>query len=179
MSFFEAQYARALADVVLAQKLDTTAIEGQLCDFQETLKNSRELQEILGNPAIPLETKLKVLDAIAPRIGMVPQVRNFVAVILQNDRIHALDAIAREYRKEMKLRLHIQEAVVSSVRELSSEEKARIEAKASELAGVKVSAVFRRDPALLGGVLLRIGDKVYDGSLRGRLEELREKLIAS
>ena len=178
MSVFATQYARALADVVMADKLNTQEIDGQLYDFLATLQDSRELREILGNPSITLDVKLKVLDAIAPRVGLAKQVRNFLAVVLQNDRIHALDEIAVEYRKEINLRLHIREAVITSARELDPEEKAEIEARASHLAGVQVRAVFMQDASLLGGVVLRIGDTIYDGSVRGKLDELREKLMA-
>lgn len=178
MSVFTTQYARALADVVMAEKLDTQVIDGQLCDFVGTLRDSRELREILGNPSIPLSSKLKVLDAIVPRIGMAKQMRNFLAVVLQNDRMHALESIAAEYRKEINARLHISEAVVISVRELNAEERSGMEAKASQLAGFQVRAVFKKDASLLGGVILRIGDTIYDGSVRGRLDELRDKLVA-
>lgn len=179
MSVFASQYARALADVVISDRMDTQQVDGQIADFMATLRDSRELKEILGNPSIALDMKLKVLDAIAPRIGLARQIRNFLAVVLQNDRVAALDLIAAEYRKEMNARLNIREAVITSARELDAHQKAEIEARASKLAGVKVQAIFKQDTALLGGVVLRIGDTIYDGSVRGRLEELREALMAN
>lgn len=178
MSVFALQYARALADVVMADKLDTGEIDRQLSEFLATFRGSKELREVFANPSIPLESKLKVLDAIAPRIGMAKQVRNFFAVLVQNDRIHAVDSVVAEYRSQINLRLHIGEAEVTSIRELTPEEKSNMEARAAGLAGMSVRLVYRQDPSLLGGVVLRIGDTVYDGSVRGRLEELREKLLA-
>jgi F-type H+-transporting ATPase subunit delta len=179
MSAFASAYARALADVVVSEKLDTKQIDGQLADFLATLEGSRELQEILGNPSIALDVKLKVLDAIAPKVGLAKQVRNLVAVVLQNGRLHALGQIAAEYCKEINLRLHIREATITSARALDPEEKAEIEARASKLAGTQVQATFKRDASLLGGVVLRIGDTIYDGSVRGKLEELHAKLLAN
>lgn len=178
MSAFTSQYARALADIVMSDRLDTKDVDRQLTDVLATLGNSKELRVVFGNPSIPLESKLKVLDAIAPRIGILKQIRNFLAVLLQNDRIHAFESILMEYRGDINVRLHIGEAVVSSVRELNAEEKSKIEARASALAGVQIRAIYKQDPTLLGGIVLRIGDTIYDGSVRGRLEELREKLIA-
>ncbi len=178
MSVFALQYARALADVVMSDKLDTKEVDRQLAEFQSTFSDSKELREVFANPSIDLDTKLKVLDVIVPRIGMMKQVRNFLAVLLQNNRIHAFDSVAAEYRNEINLRLKISDAEITSVRELTAEEKSRMEAKAADLAGVTIRAVYRQDPSLLGGVVLRIGDTVYDGSVRGRLEELREKLLA-
>ena len=178
MDAFTLQYAHALADVVLADKLDTKAIDQQLQDFQSTWNDSRQLREVFQNPSIQLETKLKVLDAMVPRIGMMKQVRNFVALLLQNDRIHAVEPIVANYRDEINRRLHISEAEITSVRELNAEERSKIAAKAAALAGLEIHAVYKQDASLLGGVVLRIGDTVYDGSVRGRLEELREKMMA-
>jgi F-type H+-transporting ATPase subunit delta len=163
---------------VLADKLDTKAIDQQLQDFQSTWTDSRQLREVFQNPSIQLETKLKVLDAMVPRIGMMKQVRNFVALLLQNDRIHAVEPIVDNYREEINRRLRISEAEITSVRELNAEERSKIEAKAAALAGLEIRAIYRQDTSLLGGVVLRIGDTVYDGSVRGRLEELREKMMA-
>lgn len=178
MSAFALQYARALAEVVISDKLDTGQIDRQLGDFRATLHGSRELREVFSNPAIALDSKLKVLDAIALQIGMARQVRNFFAVLLRNDRIHALDSILSEYRDQINRRMHVNPVVVTSFRELTPEEKAGMEARAAAIAGGDVRAHYRQDPSLLGGVVLRIGDTVYDGSVRGRLEELREKLLA-
>lgn len=178
MDVFSLQYAHALADVVLADKLDAKEIDRQLEDFQATWTNSRQLREVFENPSIQLDTKLKVLDAMVPRIGMMQQVRNFVALLLQNDRIHAVESIADDYRNEINRRLHISEAEITSVRELNAEERSKIEAKAAALAGLEIHPIYRQDASLLGGVVLRIGDTVYDGSVRGRLEELREKMMA-
>ena len=178
MDAFALQYAHALADVVMADKLDTKEIDRQLEEFQATWTDSRQLREVFQNPSIQLETKLKVLDAMVPRIGMLKQVRNFVALLLQNDRIHAVESITSDYRNEINRRLHVSEAEITSVRELNSEEKSKIEAKASALAGLEIRPTYKQDASLLGGVVLRIGDTVYDGSVRGRLEELREKMMA-
>lgn len=178
MSVFVLQYARVLADAVMSDKLDTKEMDRQLGDFMATFAASKELREVLENPSLKLESKLKVLDAIAPRIGMAKQMRNFIAVLMQNDRTRSLDSIVAEYRKEINLRLGIGEVEITSVRELTAEEKSKVEARAASLAGVRVQASYKQDPSLLGGVVLRIGDTVYDGSVRGSLEGLREKLLA-
>lgn len=179
MSVYALQYARALADVVQKGGLAPAEVSGQLEDFLAAYATSRDLREVLENPSIKLEQKLKVLDALAPRLGLDPKVRNFFAVLLQNERMHAAAEIASEFRHEMNRRLGISEAEVISVRALSEAEKAEIEARAAAMTGTRVQAVYRQDPSLLGGVVLRIGDTVYDGSVRGRLEELRGRMLAT
>lgn len=178
MSVFALQYARALADVVQADKLEAAEIDRQLNDFLETYRGSRELREAFANPSIDLGEKLKVLDAFSSRIGMMKQVRNFFAVLVRNGRMSSVGSILAEYHDEMNLRLHISRAEITSVRELTPEEKSSVEAKAAGLTGLKIRPVYKQDPSLLGGLVLRIGDTVYDGSVRGRLAALREKLLA-
>lgn len=177
MSVFERQYARALADVAAQDHLDLDVVERQLREFLSAYSDNRELREALLNPSIPLDPKLGVLDAITRRMELGKQVRNFLAILLKNDRIHALRRVAVEYRKEIDSRLHRERVEITSVRELTPEEKSSVEQKAASLSGVAVQPIYRQDPKLLGGIVVRIGDTVYDGSVRGSLDKLREKLL--
>jgi len=97
MSVVSLRYAHAFASVAASSHLDSAAAQQQLTDFSGTLAGSRELREVLMNPSIANEQKLKVLDAIAGRIGMFPQVRNFLAVIMDHQRLAELDEILAEY----------------------------------------------------------------------------------
>ncbi len=93
MSVLSLRYAHAFAPVVTAARLDVATVQQQLADFSGTFAGSHELREVLMNPSIPNEQKLKVLDAIAGRIGMFSQVRNFLAVIMEHQRLDELDEI--------------------------------------------------------------------------------------
>ncbi|HEX4022617.1 MAG TPA: ATP synthase F1 subunit delta [Acidobacteriaceae bacterium] len=179
MSVFASRYARALADVVMSEKLNTDQTNQQLQDFGDTFAGSKDLRELFENPSVPLEAKLKIVDAIASRLQFSPQLRNFIAVLLQHDRIAAYAEIFAEYRHEIDTRLNIGEVEIVSTRELDHEERAALETRAAGLAGKKVRAVYRQDPSLLGGVVLRIGTIIYDGSVQGRLDRLREQLVES
>ena len=179
MSVYSARYARALVEVVQAESLDTLQADRQLQDFSETFSGSQQLRELFDNPSVPLESKLKVIDAMAARLQLLPALRNFLAVLLQNDRMGAFPEILAEYRREMDVRLNIGEAEIISTRELDSQERTDLEAQAAGLTGKNIRAVYRQDPALLGGVVLRIGTILYDGSVRGRLDRLRRQLVES
>src|SRR5271154_7463695 len=98
MSVLSLRYAHAFASVAASSHLDVAAAQQQLKDFSGTLAGSQELREVLMNPSIANDQKLKVLDAIAGRIGMFPQVRNFLAVIMEHQRLAELDEILGEYR---------------------------------------------------------------------------------
>ncbi len=180
MAVFAARYARALADVVLDAKLNTTEVEQQLEDFAATFAGSKDLQELLLNPSISAQKRVAILDKINSRVGCGPQVRNFLAVLIRHERLGALGEILEEYRLEMNRRLSISDAEVVTARPLEDRERAELEGQVSMLAGHnKVNATFREDKSLIGGAIVRIGSTIYDGSVRGRLERLKERLVSS
>jgi F-type H+-transporting ATPase subunit delta len=179
MSVFAARYARALADVVLDAKLNTSQVEQQLGDFAATFAGSKDLRELLLNPSIPTAKRLSILDAVNTRVGCGVQVRNFLAVLIRHERLSALSEIFEEYRSEMNRRLSISDAEVVTARPLKEPERAELERRVTELAGMRVNATFREDKSLIGGAIVQIGSTIYDGSVRGQLERLKERLVSS
>lgn len=178
MSIFSLRYARALADVAMSDRLDPNVVDGQLREFLSTYQGSRELREVFANPSIPVDSKLKVLAAITARMDMLKQVRNFLSVLVKNERMQSVTTIVEEFRGEIDFRLNIGQAEITTVRELTAEERSRVEAKAEALAGSRVRATYKQDSSLLGGIVLRIGDTIYDGSVRGSLEKLHGTMRA-
>ncbi len=179
MSAFAARYARAFADVVLDTRLDPAEAEQQLNDFASTFAGSKDLREVLLNPSIPTGKRVSILDAVNRRIGCGPKVRNFLAVLISHERLAALDEVIEEFRLEMNRRLSISDAEVVTARPLEDQERAKLERDVAGLAGTRVNATFRQDKSLIGGAIVRIGSTIYDGSVRGRLERLKERLVAN
>src|ERR1700710_171872 len=97
MAVFAPRYAHALAQVVASKKIDVAAAQQQMRDFAGTLAGSADLHEVLLNPSIPEDQKLRLLDVIASRIGMFREVRNFIAVIMDHQRLASFDEIVAEY----------------------------------------------------------------------------------
>ncbi|HEY2858960.1 MAG TPA: ATP synthase F1 subunit delta [Terracidiphilus sp.] len=178
MAAFVPQYARAFADVVLQVRLDATAIDRQLSDFLAAWDSSAPLREVFENPAIAEAQKIAILDRMNAKLGMVKELRNFIAVITRNNRIAHIHDIAQAWRTEMQERMGIRQAEIVTARELNEKERNSLLAGVGVLAGARVQATFKFDPSILGGTVVRIGSTVYDGSVRGRLERLREELIA-
>ncbi len=178
MPAFVSRYARAFADVVTSAKLDTAAIDSQLGDFLATWDGSRELREVFANPAIPAAQKVAILDKMNAKLGMAKELRNLLAVLINNDRIAHVHEVVAAYRTELQARQGIRQAEIVTARELSEQERNSLLAGVAQLAGARVQASFKLDKAILGGTVVRIGSTVYDGSVRGRLERLREALAA-
>lgn len=177
MSALSLRYAHAFASVAASSHLDANAAQQQMRDFSETLASSRELQELLMNPSIVNEQKLKILDAIAGRIGMFPQVRNFLAVVMDHQRLAELDEIVTEYHALADQQSGMAEAEITSAHPLNDRDREELEAQVSKLAGGRVRATYRQDPSLLGGAVVRIGSTVYDGSLRAQFQQLKQRLV--
>ncbi len=176
MSAVASRYARAFADVVLDGKLDPKQVTEQLGVIVELYRSNLDLRRVWESPAIPAEQKRKLLDAIIERSAMLRPVRNFVAVLIDHGRIHEVEAIARQFQTELNHRLGIVEAEVTSARPLA-------EAREPGAAGGDCAVdrqtgerEYKIDPSLIGGAAIRVGSTVYDGSVRGQLQKMKEQL---
>ena len=113
---------------------------------------------------------------IAQRDEISKPVRNLVAVLIDHRRVHFLEPIIRQLEKELDARLGFAEAEITSARALADAEKREFEAQVGKLTGKKVRAHYEQDATLLGGAVLRIGSTIYDGSVKGQLERLKEAI---
>jgi F-type H+-transporting ATPase subunit delta len=169
-------YARAFADAVIDARLDPETTLTEVKGMVDLFAESRDLREAWETPSIPTDQKRRVLDAIAKRQGFSAITRNFFAVVIDKGRVSFLPAIIAQFEKELSVRLGFVDAEISSVRDLNPVEKANLEAQASKLTGKKIRARYVRDASLLGGAQMRIGSTIYDGSVIGRLDRIREAI---
>ncbi len=177
MAAYVSRYARAFLDVVTSAHLDTAAIDKQLSDFEATWNGSPELQTFFENPAVPAAQKVAFLDKLNTKLGLQKELRNLLAVLINNDRISSVHEVAAAYRAELQEQLGIRQAEIVTARELGADERNALLAGVSKMAGAKIEANFTLDQSILGGAIVRIGSTVYDGSVRGRLQRLKETLV--
>jgi F-type H+-transporting ATPase subunit delta len=177
MAAFVSRYARAFLEVVTAAHLDTNAIDRQLADFEATWDGSPELQTFFENPAVAAQQKVAILDKLNAKLGLQKELRNLLAVLINNDRIKAVHEVAAAYRAELLEQLGIRQAEIVTARELGDDERNALVAGVGQMAGARIEPSFKLDQSILGGAVVRIGSTVYDGSVRGRLERLREALV--
>ena len=178
MSAYALRYARAFADVMAEAHLPYEDVKRQLGDFSAAWHEAADLREVFLDPSFPLPEKIVILDRLNEKMQLAQQVRNFIAVLLQHNRMDAYEEILDEFRKEMNSRLGVAEVTVTSARLLEDQERQGLIAKISEMVHGKVEATFDEDHSLIGGVIVRVGSTVYDGSVRGRLAVLEEQLAA-
>jgi len=178
MAAFVSRYASAFADVVTAARLDPIAIDRQLTDFLATWQGSQELRNYFENPTVAVNDKVAILDKLNAKLGMQKQLRNLIAVLISHDRIAHVREVADGYRRLLQEQMGIRPAEIVTARELDAKEREGLLAEVAKLAGGKVDASFKLDVSILGGTVVRIGSTVYDGSVRGRLDRLKDALMA-
>jgi len=171
------QYANALADIALAQGA-AVPVTQQLGDFTAAYASSTELRNILASPAVSKAEKRGVAERISARLGAGKIVRNFLFVVIDHQRTQSLPEIFESFQNVVRERQGVAEAEIFSPIALSEAQKKEMTQALERLTGKRVEAKFSLDTRLLGGVMVRVGDTIYDGSLRKRLNVLREQLAA-
>ena len=174
LSVVARRYAKALADVLAGS--DPAQVLAQLRGIEEIIRSSQELRSALATPAVPPSRKRAVMARLIEPLRVSAQVRNFLYVVIDHRRIHELASIIEAFEALADERLGWVRADVTSAHELTEVQRAALGAQLSRLAGKQAKLRFTTDPAVMAGVVARVGSTVYDGSVRGQLERLRVKL---
>jgi F-type H+-transporting ATPase subunit delta len=174
------RYANALADVILSPGSDVQPTEAiaQLRGFDETVQGSPDLRSVLGSPAIPVARKRAIIKDIADRLGLARAVRNFILVLSDHRRAAGLAQMMDAFEILLDERLGFVRAEVKSAFEMNPVQRDELSGQLGVLTGARVRLRFTVDPDLIGGVTAKIGSRVYDGSVRGQLLEMRKRLAA-
>jgi F-type H+-transporting ATPase subunit delta len=174
------RYANALADVVLGPNAGIKPEQAtqELRAFDAVVRNSSELRNVLASPAVSAARKRSVIKRIADSLSLSRITRNFLLVLTDHRRAGALSEVIDAFDIALDARLGFVRAEVHSALELTREQRDMLSGQLSKLAGKQVRTRFAVDPDLIGGVTARIGSTVYDGSLRGQLASMRQRLAA-
>ncbi|GBD00319.1 ATP synthase subunit delta [bacterium HR18] len=168
------RYARALFEEARAQAL-APAIDADLQQLSELLTASRELARIFESPVIPRDKKQKILERLlAGRVH--PLTWRFLMLLIAKEREHLLPDVVRAYQVLQDEAQGIVEAHVRTAFPLDEAGAAPLQERLERLTGKRVRLRLTYDPGLIGGLVVRIGDTVYDGSVRHQLAILRERL---
>jgi F-type H+-transporting ATPase subunit delta len=173
------RYARALIGLGEGQA-GRDRLVGDLDRFAKVLETGDgSLGAALNNPGIPVDQRRGVLDAVLARVELHPYVKNFVRLLLDKNRFMVLGDIlqaAVEMADEQSGRVR---AVVTTARKLDQDTMKTIQMALSKTTGKHVIARFRTNPHLIGGMVAKVGDTVYDASVRSRLMDIHQALTSS
>ena len=174
------RYAHALADAVLApgSGIEGKDAAGQLRSFESLVKTVPEFRNVLLSPAVSTSKKRGVITRFAESLRLSRLVRNFLFIIVDRRRADILDEITEAFETALDERLGFVRAEVTSAAPLNGRQQSELQDALSHVAGKQVRCDFRVNPELIGGVVARIGSKVYDGSVRTQLQSLGQRLVS-
>ncbi|MGO9240355.1 MAG: ATP synthase F1 subunit delta [Bryobacteraceae bacterium] len=173
------QYAKALLAVVSkpGSTLGPEQALAQLDAIEGLIQRSPELRLALLSPAIQTAQKTKAIERLGKMMGLDPRMRNFLNVVTAHRRVVLLKSIRQAFQAQLDEQLGIVRAQVASAHALSQDQRTALEAKLAGMVQKKSPRyAYAVDERLLGGLTVRIGSRVLDGSVRGRLESLRRRL---
>ena len=169
------RYAEAAFE--LAKRDDTLDKWRDDLETASALLGEERVNRIVDNPALPFADRREVIDKLLTnRVGK--PVRNLISVLAERSRLELLSAIVAEYQRLLNKERGVATAIVTSAAELSAEERDALEERLRQMTGSDVELDVRIDEALIGGLTVRVGDRLLDASVRGRLERLRDQLVA-
>ena len=161
----------------LATRDDALDAYGDGLDLALTLLGGDEVLAIVRNPSRPLAERAALVDQMLG--GRVPDpIRKLVGLLVSNGKIDRLSTVAAEYHRLLNQVRGVVEAVATSAAPLTKPETDALMRKVAQMTGRTVDLRVEVDAALIGGLTVRVGDTLYDASVRGRLERLRERLVA-
>ena len=170
------RYATALLELG-AEAGDLDAVVTQIGRAAELYEGSAELRNAFDDPLVNAASKKAILAELAERLGLDATAKNALSLILERRRIRALPAIAQRLREMADAKRGIVRAEVQTAMPLPEEYFEKLQRELERITGQRVALDPRQDPSILAGVVVRIGDSVYDGSLRARLEQLKTALM--
>lgn len=177
MSALGRRYATALLELAREQgELD--AVLRDVGALSDAWKASAELREIVRNPVIPKPALKASIDAIMEKLGSSKLVRNTVNLLADKGRLGQLEDVLHALEELAEAETGRVRVEVVSAKPMGDAYYARLTDKLQRVTDRKVVLVKKEDPSLIGGVVTRVGDRVFDGSLSNRLSELRETLLA-
>ena len=170
------RYSAALADVVVKSG-ETATVKTELAAWTEIFRNSSDLQTVFSNPSITHLNKEKVLEDLIAKVKPSKATANFLRILLRNGRLTEISEINDRFDAVLQERSGVVTAEITSARELPENERNSFQSNLEKLTGKRVNINYAINKDIIGGVVTRIGSTVYDGSVRTKLENLKEQLV--
>ncbi|MEM7436866.1 MAG: ATP synthase F1 subunit delta [Myxococcota bacterium] len=177
MSAIGRRYAKALFELASEQG-QTDQVVRDVGALQDAWKASSDLRDVVKNPVVPRPALRNALNAVLDKLGSSTLLRNTVGLLADRGRLAYLEDVLDAFDELAEAETGRVRAEVISAKPLSEAYYVRLQDKLQRATGQQIVLVKKEDPSLIGGVVTRIGDRVFDGSISNRLSELRETLLA-
>jgi F-type H+-transporting ATPase subunit delta len=170
------RYATALLELgTETGQLD--ALVDEIGRTAQVYQESPELRAAFDDPLVPAQAKKAILGEVADRLAVGQTTKNAVGLLLDRRRIRALPAIATRLREMADLKRGVLRAEILTAMPLPEEYFSALQAQLERITGRKIALDRKLDPSLICGVVVRVGDKVFDGSLVARLRQMKDSML--
>jgi F-type H+-transporting ATPase subunit delta len=142
-----------------------------------TLTDDSRVSSFLSNPTITADTKLATLEASLPSTVQ-PELRNLARLLVVRNRTNLISQIREIFEDQVRAERGISVAQVTTAEPLTADEEAMVREQLAKMTGNTIEITSTIDPDIIGGIVVRIGDQVIDGSVRNKLERMRTRLVA-
>jgi len=170
------RYARALLEVAVQEKADLDQAERELTSIVDLFGTHPALSRVLLNPVVPAPRKRAAMDALTARGQLLPMVAKLLVLLAERDRLVLLPDLLQAYRDRLLDYRNVIRAEITTTTPLAGDRVKAIEASLARVSGRTVMLATTVDPAIIGGVITRIGSTIYDGSVTRQLERMKERL---
>jgi F-type H+-transporting ATPase subunit delta len=168
------RYAKAILEIADSKKV-ASEVSADMALIEKTIKDNSELSSFIQNPLIITETKKNVVSEVFASVNAVT--KSLFQLLLENKRFEILDGIAVEYNKLFDISNGVEIAKVTTAIPMDATLEAKVSAKIESISSSKKITIENIvDPSIIGGFILRIGDKQYNASIADRLQVLKREL---
>jgi F-type H+-transporting ATPase subunit delta len=173
------RYGRALFDVAIKERVDLQALDDQLASFVNLFREHAGLEKVLLNPAVPAPRKRAAVVELTKSARFLPQLAKLLVLLAERDRLVLLPDLLTAFRDRLLEHQNVVRADVATAAPLAPERLRAIEQSITNVTGRSVRLSTRVDPALIGGVVARVGGTVYDASVTMQLQKMKRRLAES
>jgi F-type H+-transporting ATPase subunit delta len=168
------RYARAVIDLAFEQGAPTARrARTDLEALRAVMLRHRDLRAALEDPRVPPASRRSIVEAVCDQMGLSPLVRGLAALLAERGRALMLPALAEASAAEFAARQGIVSARATGAVPLTAEQRGGLEAALRRASGLEVELETRVDPDVIGGLRVKMGDTIYDGTVRAQLAALR------
>ncbi|MET4700824.1 F-type H+-transporting ATPase subunit delta [Constrictibacter sp. MBR-5] len=169
------RYANALFDLADERKaLDEVAED--LRSLKRMLDDSADLRKLVRSPVVKSEDQARAIEAVADRAGLSQLTRNFIGVVAKNRRLFAIEGMIAGYLQILARRRGEITAEVTAAKPLSDAQMAALQDSLRQVVAGKVSVDLTVDPSLLGGLVVKVGSRLFDSSIRTKLQRMQQAI---
>jgi len=173
------RYARALLDVGVKEKAPLEAIADELSGVVDLFKENPALEKVMLNPAVPVPRKRGAMVELTGRARLSPILSKLLVLLAERDRLVLLPDLLAAYRERLLDHQKVVRAEVTTAAPIGADRAQAIERSLARVTGRTIRLGTRTDPSIIGGVVARIGDTIYDGSVTTQLEKMKKRLTDS